>query len=147
MDAAPQTFSKSERICGEKSVSTLLAKGRYGVEGVLRYCFVRNSVGHPRLMVSVPKKMFKRAVKRNLLKRRLREAFRHQKGSLEGAGVDILLIYSCKEIVPCESIYALVETILGKVRRSMAASAPSQKPDSSQKSESVAAQENSESEK
>lgn len=120
MDAAPQTFSKSERICGEKSVSTLLAKGRYGVEGVLRYCFVRNSVGHPRLMVSVPKKMFKRAVKRNLLKRRLREAFRHQKGSLEGAGVDILLIYSSKEIVPCESIYALVETILSKVMRGLA---------------------------
>lgn len=120
MDAAPQTFSKSERICGEKSVSTLLAKGRYGVEGVLRYCFVRNSVGHPRIMVSVPKKMFKRAVKRNLLKRRLREAFRHQKGSLEGAGVDILLIYSSKEIVPYDSICALVETILSKVMRGLA---------------------------
>ncbi len=120
MDAAPQTFSKSERICGEKSVSTLLAKGRYGVEGALRYCYVPNAVGHPRLMVSVPKKMFKRAVKRNLLKRRLREAFRLRKRSLEGAGVDILLIYRSKEILPYEGICSLVETILGKVRRTAA---------------------------
>ncbi len=116
MDPAPQTFPKSEKICGEKSVSTLLAKGRYGVEGELRYCFVRNGVSHPRLMVSVPKKMFKRAVKRNLLKRRLREAFRLQKGGLdEGVGVDLLLIYNSKEVLPYERIYSLVEKILEKV--------------------------------
>ena len=137
MDIPPQTFSKQERICGEKSVFTLLAKGRYGVEGVLRYCHVRSNAGHPRLMVSVPKKMFKRAVGRNLLKRRLREAFRRQKKSLGGLGVDILLIYSSKEIVSYEVIYSLVETILGKVRRSVEASAPKSKTDASESAESL----------
>ena len=53
----------------------LLAKGRHGKVTGLRYCFRPDSGAEEnRIMVSVPKKMFKRAVKRNLLKRRIRES-------------------------------------------------------------------------
>lgn len=60
-------------------------------------------------MVSVPKKLFKRAVKRNLLKRRIREAYRKQKHNLavEG-GADVLFMYSTKEVLSYEDIYAAV---------------------------------------
>ena len=51
-----------------------------------------------RMMVSVPKRNFKRAVKRNLLKRRIREAWRLNNGILEGHGYDLLFVYLGREI-------------------------------------------------
>lgn len=67
--------------------------------------------GVSRIVVSVPKRLFKRAVKRNLLKRRIREAYRHQKG-LISAPVDILFIYTAPEVLPYEVIYADMTAIL-----------------------------------
>lgn len=67
-----------------------------------------------RIVVSVPKRLFKRAVKRNLLKRRIREAYRHQKG-LISAPVDILFIYTAPEVLPYEVIYADMTAILQKI--------------------------------
>ena len=67
-----------------------------------------------RIVVSVPKRLFKRAVKRNLLKRRIREAYRHQKDLLS-APVDILFIYTAPEVLPYEVIYADMTAILQKI--------------------------------
>ena len=67
--------------------------------------------GVSRIVVSVPKRLFKRAVKRNLLKRRIREAYRHQKG-LISAPVDILFIYTAPEVLPYEVIYADMTAVL-----------------------------------
>ena len=70
-----------------------------------------------RIMVSVPKKMFKRAVKRNLLKRRIRESWRKQKHNLQTTGTDILFIYPTKEIQTYEQIYACVGQIIEKINK------------------------------
>ena len=67
-----------------------------------------------RIVVSVPKRLFKRAVKRNLLKRRIREAYRHQK-YLVSAPADILFIYTAQEVLPYEVIYADMTAILQKI--------------------------------
>ncbi len=81
----------------------------------MRYLFLKNdSEGERRMMVSVPKKLFKRAVKRNLLKRRIREAYRRQKSLLAG-GVDVLFIYSSKEILPYETIFAAVGAVIEQI--------------------------------
>ena len=65
------------------------------------------------MMVSVPKKSFKRAVKRNLLKRRIRESWRRQKHMLSVEGnLDILFMYSVKEVLSYEEIYSAVGQII-----------------------------------
>lgn len=115
MDSAPLTFSKEERICGEKSVSGLLAKGHYDVEGSFRFCSADNGLEFSRIMVSVPKKMFKRAVKRNRVKRLIRESFRHQKAIVKDSPSDILFIYNSKELLPHDDIFTQVGNILNKV--------------------------------
>lgn len=119
MDEIRHTLPKKERLCGKTAISTLLAKGRHGKVPGLRYCFNPDSGAKDnRIMVSVPKKMFKRAVKRNLLKRRIRESWRRQKHNLDGLnGYDILFTYSLKEILSYEEIYEAVGKVVEKVRQ------------------------------
>ena len=119
MDEIRHTLPKKERLCGKTAISTLLAKGRHGKVPGLRYCFNPDSGAEDnRIMVSVPKKMFKRAVKRNLLKRRIRESWRRQKHNLDGLnGYDILFTYSLKQILSYEEIYEAVGKLVEKVRQ------------------------------
>lgn len=119
---ASNTLPKSERLCGKTSIGTLLAKGKHGNVPGLRFLYMTNTgTDTDRIMVSVPKKMFKRAVKRNLLKRRIRESWRRQKHSLTvKGGADILFIYPSKEIMSYEQIYACVGQIVEKINATQA---------------------------
>lgn len=122
-----ETLPKSERLSGQNGVSALFSHGKGFSHGCLRCKYIvrasallasdeNASLAHAdasasRIVVSVPKRLFKRAVKRNLLKRRIREAYRHQKGLLS-APCDILFIYSAPEVLPYETIYADMTEVL-----------------------------------
>jgi len=110
------TLPKAERLSGKSRIGTLLADGKSGTVGCLRYRFLSdNGLTYSRILISVPKRHFKRAVKRNLLKRRIREAYRLQKERL-GGGIDILFVYLGREIVPYEVLFADLGTVLDQVR-------------------------------
>ena len=114
---APNTLPKKERLCGKKGIDRLLAKGRHGSAGDIRYIYAPgNGEEFNRILVSVPKKLFKRAVKRNLLKRRIRESWRRLKhGMLQQKGLDILLIYSTKEVLTYQEIYKCIEDVVERL--------------------------------
>ena len=70
------------------------------------------------VLFSVPKKFHKRANKRNLLRRRTKEAYRLQKQIVHnGAPVnlDLALIYSSKEVLPYKTVANAVRRILESV--------------------------------
>ena len=121
---APQshTLSKEERLCGKTTVSALISDGKWGITPHLRFCWAAGrDTGINRLMVSVPKKFFKRAVKRNLLKRRLRESYRLQKELLAATGVDLMLAYAHPEIADSATLFAEVTEILQRISAKLAA--------------------------
>lgn len=64
-----------------------------------------------RILVSVPKRCFKRAVKRNLLKRRIREAYRVQKLP----GVDVMFQYNSAELADFAAVRADITAILSRI--------------------------------
>lgn len=100
------TLKKKERLSGKTDISRLLAEGRFGSVPGIRYKFLeKDDSDLNRILISVPKKSFKRAVRRNLLKRRIRESWRRQKHILNRTdGVDILFMYSTKEVLSYEEI-------------------------------------------
>lgn len=71
------------------------------------------------VLFSTPKKFLKRANKRNLIRRRMREAYRLNKGILLDSGnefeADIALIYSSKEVLDYQTIENATKKILHNI--------------------------------
>lgn len=70
-----------------------------------------------RVMVVAPKRNHKRAVTRNLLKRRMREAFRLNRSRLDSVnrGLDISLSYVSKEVEDYQAIERAVIKIMDRI--------------------------------
>lgn len=78
------TLHKSERLCSKKLIERLFAGGNRSFPSFpLRVVYMPleadETEADASILVSVPKKRFKHAVKRNLVKRQVREAYRHHK--------------------------------------------------------------------
>lgn len=121
-----KTLKKKERLSVGTDLSRLFASGRYGITDGFRYCYrIGNELTFNRIVVSVPKKCFRRAVKRNLLKRRIREAYRLNKNLLpvnaEKGGTDIIFIYRTKDILDFGTIVLSVRNILENLAAKVAA--------------------------
>ena len=80
------TLSKEERLSWKRHIDRLFTEGRSFVAFPLRVVYLlSDGEGMPMrasFLVSVPKKRFKRAVKRNRIKRQVREAYRMHKYDL-----------------------------------------------------------------
>lgn len=107
-----QTFTKAERLSSKKLIEELFSSGRSFT--CSPYKIVWNMVENPespavQAAFSVPKKNFKRAVDRNKLKRRAREAYRKNKeqlyDALSGKKIALMFVYTSKEL----SVYELIE--------------------------------------
>ncbi len=79
------TFSKSERLNSKIIIERLFTQGKAFVKYPVRSSFIlleEPQEARAQILVSIPKKRFKRANKRNLLKRKIREAYRLNKHPL-----------------------------------------------------------------
>lgn len=102
------TLTKSERLHSRKKIQELFRKGSSFYVHPFRFKFLIEGMEEeenrlPEMLVSVPKRNFKRANARNLLKRRIKEAYRLNKKILlqhpdfAHKKVSIAFIYTAKE--------------------------------------------------
>ena len=78
------TFKKEERLYSKKIINRLFSDGKSFIISPFRVVWLEGEpeMKYPaKVLISVSKKKFKRAVDRNLLKRRTREAYRKNKDS------------------------------------------------------------------
>lgn len=123
----PKTLNKSQRIKSKQQIADLFENGKNIIAYPLRICYLWNmptegQTFENKIMVSVPKKLFKRAVKRNLLKRRIREAYRlnqhllEEKNAETGQYIQIAFTYIAQEPLPFDKIQNAVIKGLNKIR-------------------------------
>ena len=75
-----QGFPKKEKLKSKDDIALLFKKGKWFSHGSLRIVFVKYEEGNSaKFGVSAAKKIFKKAVDRNRIKRLLREAYRLNK--------------------------------------------------------------------
>jgi ribonuclease P protein component len=83
------TFGKDEKLCSDKLIEQLFASGSSFVKYPLRVVYMNVSElpadTNCQVLTSVSKRRFKRAVKRNRVKRLIREAYRLNKHLLSGS--------------------------------------------------------------
>lgn len=113
------TLSKDERISRKRHIDLLFEEGRSFVAFPLRVVYLPLEEEMPAraaILVSVSKKRFKRAVKRNLVKRQVREAYRTRKYGLldpleeRGRRMLVAFLYLDKAIHP----FATMERAMDK---------------------------------
>jgi ribonuclease P protein component len=120
-------FRKAERLCSKKQIEMLFTQSHVAFIFPFRI-FYRITAAEPaspaapcRIMITVPKRNFKKAVHRNLLKRRTREAFRRHKQALNaaltvrGKCVQLVLCYACETALPYEQLAEAIKKINNKL--------------------------------
>ena len=113
------TFPRAQRLRSKRRIDALFGGGEGGFVYPIRYVVLREKSSEPEvcLLVSVPKRHHKRAHARNLLKRRLREAYRLQKGPLRtatfhrGERLSLALLYTSDRVLD----YAVIEQSVRKI--------------------------------
>lgn len=100
------TFNKTERLSGKKNFELLVSKGNsfflhpFRVTWMLAHDDQKSAA---RIAFGVPKRNFKSAVKRNRIKRLMREAYRHHKHELYSAldtksvKIVVMIVYTPKD--------------------------------------------------
>ncbi len=123
MSVNRHTLSKAERLKSYKRIRVLFAEGqKLKVHPLLVYYQIREQLDNSnetiqlQMGVSVGARYFKKAVDRNLIKRRIREAYRINNTDLKqelmgkAIGLDVFFVYTSNELLP----YTQLETTMQK---------------------------------
>ena len=123
-ESASLTFSKRERIVSRKLIERLFSQGSSHSTSAypLRIVYMETEREEVpvQMMVSVSKRHFKRAVKRNRVKRQIREAYRHHKQLLiekvpEDKSLAVAFIWLSDDLFDSRQVERSVRRLLEKV--------------------------------
>ena len=119
----PFSLSKNERLKSKKNIDTLFLNGKaffvfpYSVKYLI-FDELINQEEALKLVASVPKRKFKRANKRNTIRRRLKESYRINKVELKQLLINkiksmhLLITYNASEELPYQEMNEKMKKVL-----------------------------------
>jgi ribonuclease P protein component len=116
------TFNKAEKLSREKTIQELFNKGSSFYLYPFKVIYILNpdqSVNRPQILISVSSRNFPRAVDRNLIKRRIREAYRLQKEIMESESKKrvFAFVYTSRSVLPFAEIKSKLFLVLEKIEK------------------------------
>ncbi len=121
-------FKKEERITGDKRIEALFVSGESFVVYPLRIVYSEknsHSSAMPKVLISIPKKRIKFAVKRNRLKRLVRESYRINKHILDDVlkvnyrHLEIAFVYVKDELTDYDKVDKAVKKALIEIKNKL----------------------------
>ena len=119
------SFNKKERLCSKKVIDGLFANGDSFLAFPLKVVYKESQLPHPipvQVGFSASKKIFKRAVKRNRIKRLMREAYRLNKHMLTNSAKEqqlaVFFIFIGKELPTFNQVENAMKKALNKLAAS-----------------------------
>ncbi|MBG0859385.1 MAG: ribonuclease P protein component [Bacteroidales bacterium] len=122
MNTRRETFHKSERVCSRKTIAALFENGNVAYSSVFKVLWQIRLSQLPfpaEVAFSIPKKVFRLAVTRNLIRRRMREAYRRNKQMLydylgsENIRISFIIMFRGSVIPDYETVERATKEMLG----------------------------------
>jgi ribonuclease P protein component len=122
------TFRKEEKLCSQKIIGDIFLSGNSFLCYPLKVVWkdeVLPDLFPAQVVFTVPKRLFKRAHDRNLLKRQMREIYRCQKEDLyhfldsRDRKIALMIVYIAKEKLEFSMLEEAITKIVTKLKRKM----------------------------
>ena len=118
-------FSKKQKLCNETTIKEMFSKGDSFVIAPIRLIWKEevdsDSVAIKSIIV-VPKKQLKLATDRNVVRRRMKEAYRLNKAEIErflvnkNRQLNVAIVYQNEKILSYKAIEKKIKLILGRLK-------------------------------
>lgn len=121
-------FPKNQKLCNEKAIERLFENGKSLTEKPFRIIYNidnNNEDVFLKALIVVPKKRVRLASDRNVIKRRVKEAYRLQKSELEkylksnNHQLNLAIIYQKHEILDYKLIEEKIKLLLSRLKEEL----------------------------
>ena len=118
-------FPKKQKLCNETAIKEMFSNGNSFVIHTIRLVWkeqVNSDDVVIKSIIVVPKKQLKLAADRNIVRRRMKEAYRLNKSTIEnslknkGKQLNVAIVYKNDKILSYKVIEEKIKLILGRLR-------------------------------